>query len=235
MGSSSLFSRHSLVATFLGAAISISATFCSAATLFESGTLGPTGITWTELVNQSVPATNIKDVVFSGVRFELAKQVMTTEIGGHFASESGGTFFGAIVSLDNENDFPDSNDLSSADVQGTTLISFPTPSDEVFGTLNLLLEPGWYAAVFGSGLFGATANGGALRNGADIRDPVYVAFQPGAVGNWSNLTSLFDNHRFVVRGQIVPEPSSLFLSLVAFQIFVVRRFSCQSSIRNGTS
>ena len=38
---------------------------------FESGTLGPTGVTWSELQNQSVQGTNLHSAVFVGVRFEL--------------------------------------------------------------------------------------------------------------------------------------------------------------------
>jgi hypothetical protein len=118
--------------------------------LFESGTLGPTGIPRSEIAGGS----NVSPVVFVGARFHLDQPVITTQIGGHFVKNIGAneSFFGAIVALANENDFPDSGNLSTPDVVGTSLLSFPEPSDEVFGTLAKPLTPGWYALVFGSGM-----------------------------------------------------------------------------------
>jgi hypothetical protein len=183
----------------------------SADILFESGMLGPTGVSFNDL-GGVVPGTNIQGVVFAGVRFELAQPVMTTAVGGHFVAPNTGTFFGAIIALDDANDFPNSEDLSTSDVLGHTLLTFPTSSAEVYGNLELRLDPGWYGLVFGSGLFGATTDGGAVRNGTDIGDPSYIAFGPNL--KWFNLDifqDFFDNHRFVVTGNIVPEPSSLSL------------------------
>ena len=185
--------------------------------LFESGTLGPTGIPYADL-GGAVPGTNVNPFVFPGVRFELTQPVVTSQIGGHFVVEgTAGTFFGAIVRLDDENDFPNSTDLSTPDVLGATTLTFPNPSAEVFGDLNLELDSGWYALVFGGGLFGTSGSGGAVRNGVNIGEPSYIAFDPNV--NWANLDifgTFFDNHRFVVIGSIVPEPSTLhtFLTLL---------------------
>ena len=195
----------------------------SADTLFESGTLGPTGIPFSDLGN-AVPGTNIKDVTFNGVRFQITQAVSTTQIGGHFVAQSGGTFFGAIIELEDENDFPNSGDLTSPDVLGTTLLTFPVPSDEVFGDLTLLLDSGWYALVFGSGIFESTTNGGAVRNGTDIGNPPYINWQPGL--GWFNLEGSpvsFDNHRFVVKGYVIPEPNSLGLLMTSSLCFLLRR------------
>jgi hypothetical protein len=183
-----------------------------AVTIFESGTLGPTGVTWSELANQTVPGTNVNTVVFIGVRFELTEPILTSQVGGHFAERNAGTFFGAIVSLDNANDFPTSTNLSTPDVLGSATLTFPNPSAEVYGNLNLSLNPGWYALVFGSGLFSTTGLGGAVRNGADIGDQVYFSNNSGG---WGVLSSSFDNHRFVINGTIVPEPSTFCLAVLA--------------------
>jgi hypothetical protein len=194
-----------------------------AAILFESGTLGPTGIPWSELETGTIPGINITDSVFNGVRFELAEPVITTDIGGHFASPTSSTFFGALVQLSGQNDFPDSIDLSTPDVLGSTVLSFPGSSAEVLGGLSLSLDPGWYALVFGSGLFGATGSGGALGNNPDIGDPNYVGHQPGA--GWFSLTDLapnFVDYRFVVLGNVVPEPSTAILVLLASALSLIR-------------
>ena len=165
----------------------------NAATIFESGTLGPVGLS-----QGSVTASNINAAVFAGVRFQLTETVFTSEIGGHFVDRNNGTFFGAIIALDDVNDFPDSGDLSTPDVLGSVELTFPNPSSEVFADLELTLEPGWYALAFGSGLFGTTGDGAAPLNNPDIGDPVFIAYQPGA--GWGNLLNpLFRNFRFTVQ------------------------------------
>ena len=143
----------------------------NAATIFESGTLGPVGLS-----QGDADATNVHSRVFTGVRFELTAQVLTTQVGGHFQGSS--SFFGAIVELANENDFPDSGDFTTPDFLGAAMLEFPSVSDEVFGDLSLSFEPGWYALVFGSGLFGAQGSGAAIRNNPDIDDPAYIGFGP---------------------------------------------------------
>ena len=191
-----------------------------AAILFESGTLGPTGI---NLSYGEAPGTFVKDSVFVGVRFEIGQRAQTTHVGGHFAAVdgggfgNGGTFFGALIKLNGEDDFPDSDNLSTPDVLGATVLTFPIFSDEVFGELAVQLDSGWYALVFGSHLFGATGHGGAVRNGLDIGDPSYIGFGPNL--DWFNLDifqTFFDNHRFVVKGISVPEPSMGGLCLLLF-------------------
>jgi hypothetical protein len=196
----------------------------NAATIFESGTLGSTGVTWSDLQNQTVPGTNINSGVFTGVRFELAQPVITSQVGGHFVGGTVGTLFGAIVKLDNASDFPNSGDLSSADVLGAATLTFPIPSAEVFGNLNLSLNPGWYALVFGSGLFGTSGYGGAVRNGTDIGDPSYIGHQPSVWINLDTLPLSFDNHRFVINGVFVPEPSTFVTAVLLFVGLRLRRF-----------
>ena len=212
--------RKLMVAVALAAATSVA----SAETIFESGTLGQTGIPLSDVTDQTIPGTNVNASVFSGVRFQLGQPAVTTQVGGHFVAGGSGTFFGAIVELDNESDFPDSEDFSTPDFLGSTLLTFPVPSDEVFGNLALTLDPGWYALVFGSGLFGATASGVTVRNGIDIGDPTYIGLQPGSVFGWVNrLASV--NRRYVVKGQIVPEVSSFALAALASLLSLIRHRS----------
>jgi len=163
------------------------------------------------------------------VRLHLDQPVITSQIGGHFVKNTGAneSFFGAIVALADENDFPDSGNLSTPDVVGTTLLSFPEPSNEIFGAIAKPLSPGWYALVFGSGLFGATGRGVALNNGVDIGEPVYIGWQPGAPGSgWFSLTDLstiFVDFRFVVLGTIVPEPGFAALLILSVVLFSFNR------------
>jgi hypothetical protein len=187
--------------------------------LFESGTLGPMGIPFSGLGGGTAPGSSgVTPNVFSGVRFQLLQSATTTSVGGHFVDSptSGDTFFGAIVRLDDQTDFPDSGNLSTPDVLGTTLITFPNLSAEVFGDLELEMDPGWYALVFGSGLFGATGSGAAVLNNPDIESPSYIAFVPGSA--WIEVSTLpgpFQNYRLVVLGNTIPEPSRLTAMLAA--------------------
>jgi hypothetical protein len=197
--------------------------------LFESGTLGPTGIFIHEINGGTEPGgAVVSDFVFDGVRFELTQPAITLRIGGHFVADPrvDDSFFGAIVKLDDVMDFPDSGNLSTPDVLGATLLTFPNPSAEVFGDLQLNLDRGWYALVYGSGLFGATGSGGMLLNNADIGDPSYIAHQPGPGFGWGNLSPIFHNFRFVVEGIVVPEPMAL--AILPITLVVVLRIRCRT-------
>lgn len=208
------------------------APFAGAGVIFESGTLGETGVIWADLLDETVRGSNVSNAVFPGVRFFLDQPVLTTQIGGHFLSSSGGTFFGAIIELDDANDFPNSDDLSSIDVLGHAELTFPVSSDEVFGDLGLSLDSGWYALVFGSGLFGTLGDGAAPLNNPDIGSPSYIAYVSSRWKNSAPTDGLeFKDYRFVVKGIIVPEPSGI--GLFAFAILFFLRLDCRRGLRKS--
>jgi hypothetical protein len=200
----------------------LTASEASADVLFESGTLGLTGITWEQVTSDETLGVNVSPAVFGGARFQLTHPVRTTEVGGHFVGrpDADASFFGAIVRLDGQSDFPNSEDLSTSDVRGAAILTFPDVSAEVFSELNLLLEPGWYALMFGSGLFNATGAGASLRNNTDIASPDYIGFQSGF--GWGERATQ-DGKRFLVRGKIVPEPSAMIHAILAAVFMLGRR------------
>jgi hypothetical protein len=104
------------------------------------------------------------------------------------------------------------------------VLNFPVLSEEIFGNLNLTLAPSWYALIFGSGLFGTTGNGGAVRNGIDLGDPSYIVALPAGTG-WHDLSFSLPNHRFVIHGVVVPEPSTILLTAIVFSILLSGRTS----------
>lgn len=200
----------------------------SPAIIYESGTLGPIGITNEQLLNQSIPGSNVDPTNYVGARFEVHENWTVTAIGGHFARGfADSPFFGVIVRLSDEIDFPDSDDLSTPDVLVVTHLSFPDPSAEVFGEISTTLVPGWYAVIFGTGLFQTNDWGTAVRNGQDIGTPSYIIWQPSR--RWFNVADMgfggLPNHRFVVVGNPVPEPSCPLSVIVAsFSMFGMARW-----------
>ncbi|TWT72741.1 hypothetical protein Pla123a_40400 [Posidoniimonas polymericola] len=202
--------------------------------LYETSILGPTGITAQQFLNQEVPGTSISSDVFQAARFYLPQASRVAAIGGHViglgangpANGPRVTIFGAIVALDDETDFPDSFDLSTPDVKGVTLIDLPENSDVAFGSLDVPLQQGWYAMVFGTGLFGSDKSlgiGGAARNNLDHAHANYI-FRSGNVPGtgWSNQYTTFRNHYFAVQGDIIPEPGACALLSCLLAVLVIR-------------
>ena len=218
------FTNRKLAFVFLLSWAWATASDSTAATIFESGTLGPIGLTFADFDAGGAPdGSSVTPIAFSGVRFELTEPVLTTRIGGHFVIQPNAhdSFFGAIVRLDDISDFPDSGDFSTPDFLGNAFLTFPNTSEEVFGELSLRLNPGWYALVFGSGLFGTTGNGGAVLNNPDMGSPSYLAKVPGS--EWIEVSSLpgpFENYRLVVEGVVVPEPNTLALNMLGITFFI---------------
>ncbi len=171
--------------------------------LFESATLDNVGSRLGD-----VNSATVSEFVYTGVRFELDRPVITSAIGGHFVGS--GNFFGALVELDDANDTPDSIDLTTPDVLGVVTAEFPDPSAEIGVDLSLHLDPGWYAIVFGSGLFGTAGVGGIPISNAAAAIPSYLSGQQGA---WFAIPAAGRHRRIDLQGTVVPEPTVLYLVL----------------------
>lgn len=129
-----------------------------------SSTIGPTA-------NASGNTISASSAV--GYRFQVGDNATTGRIGGFFSQFAAGGLYGAIVRLSGPADFPDTLDLSSADVLGGVVLNAPiytgapgTGPSIVSANLNVNLTPGEYALVFGSGAFGATGVGSLAYPGA---------------------------------------------------------------------
>jgi hypothetical protein len=135
----------------------------TAITPFASATLGATG--------SPVGAFPMSSIQFLAVRFVLAAPGVTSNIGIHTVGS--GTFFGAVVQLSTLADFPDSLDLSTPDVLGSVVMTFPALSAEVQAPLVLNLSAGTYALIFGSSILGASGTGAAAGFDPNIGTPSY--------------------------------------------------------------
>jgi len=193
--------------------------------LFESGTLGETGVPSEDVFNQVVPGANLNQFSFNGMRFELDQPTRVSRVGGHFvgAVSGGNSLFGAIIRVEDEDDFPDSTDLSTSDIVGSTVFSLPDSSALTYGEINLVLEPGWYALVFGSGLFDASGRGAALLNNEIGESSNLLGFLSG-FGWGSRQSGMY----FVVEGSAVPEPSSITAASVLLVLGISRIRRCRT-------
>ena len=99
----------------------------------------------------------MNNFLFPFHRFEVTSSVQLVSVGGFFENLTGADrkIFGAVVGLSGPNDVPDSLDLTTSDLIGTTLINVLLGSGDFSGSLSLGLTPGWYALGFGTGKFGA--------------------------------------------------------------------------------
>jgi len=117
-----------------------------------------------------------------GFRFEVGAPVDLRSIGLEMFVQdryAGGSIFAAVVRLTGPADVPDRLDLTGPDVVARTVItakpmtkctqflSAPTQMAPIVGTL----AAGWYAAVFGTGAFGASLGAGIGPEGTVPNSP----------------------------------------------------------------
>lgn len=163
-------------------------------TLWESATVN------TDFPNTNKSGKSINNRYFVGARFYVASQTSVESIGGWFAPEwdvagPKGGIFGAIISLDSQNDFPDSLDLSTPDVLAHTIVDLdwgPSTlvSRDYTASLPITLDSGWYAIQFGSGLFGATGFSAAPSVNTDVGAPDYLTHRDHFVETYSTTDVL---------------------------------------------
>jgi hypothetical protein len=131
--------------------------------LLESATLGATGLNW---------GTSITEAQFVGWRFEIDAPLRVEAIGGHLLglpAVGNGQIFGALIRLASIDVFPAGDPFTPQETVATVVFQPAFPSSELLVPLSVALEPGAYALVFGSNLFGATGNG-AIPNPSDQAD-----------------------------------------------------------------
>jgi hypothetical protein len=123
--------------------------------------------------NELNPGLVLSSMFWPGFRFEVpaGASVTTTAIGLNVQSSSAGTVFAALVRLTSMSDAPDAADLTGSDVLATTTVALPGGASSVTATapIGVTLTPGWYAAVFGTGAFGATIASASVHSNAGDR------------------------------------------------------------------
>lgn len=128
---------------------------------------------------------------FLGWRFQLDSTLKITDVGGYLVSNNSSPtnsdqIFVAIVSLISPTALPQGSPFLPGEVIAkTTFIppSFLSPIlGDVTAPLSVTLNPGSYALIFGSGLFGATGSADALFNFGNFPDSSYLAWGRAPIG-----------------------------------------------------
>ncbi|MEM9384942.1 MAG: hypothetical protein AAGA68_07755 [Pseudomonadota bacterium] len=173
----------------------------SAATLYESATLGETGSNTGFVLDSDQ---------FLGSRFSLSRTSQITAVGGHIDRRSGATLWGAIVEMSDVLPTFEPAQIE-ANVVASVVFTAPDPSDDLLTPLSLVLGPGDYALIFGGGaFFGADGDGVMPSSNTDTADGVGSYFFSIVADNtWFN--GGLSNARFVVEGFVVPVPAALWL------------------------
>jgi len=169
-------------------------TTASVGLIYESATLGPTGQGGGTLLDSSQ---------FLGSRFSVTETVEVTAIGGHMQLGSfppGGSLFGAIVDMSGL--LPAGSPFTGGEVVASTVFTAPSLSSDVSVPLSVILPPGDYAIIFGSGQLGAFGFGSMPSN--DIDTPAGSGsyfFWNGGISIWQDSGII--NTRFTVEGNVL--------------------------------
>jgi hypothetical protein len=168
-----------------------------AATIYQSATY----------TGNDTGAYTVQAGAYFGAAFSLSQQTQITGIGGEFGGFPDGTIFGAIVSLASLSSFPTASPDNLASIAlGNTVFSVPQATAvDVTAPLSLLLGPGTYAVIFGSGQFGANGSAGL----GDLNSPVGSSHLFSSVfdPSWSSLND--PGVRVFVEGIETPLPAAL--------------------------
>ncbi len=174
-------------------------------------------------------AISVNDRQLIGTRFEVASPMTLLSVGGNFLA--GSHVFAALVRLGGPEDFPDSRDLSTSDVRGVTQIraggQLPDlPFVDATAPLGAELDPGWYAIVFGGGLFGVPAGvtAGFSWGHAVVGDPSFITSSAGIGPRGPWTTTPPNGIRVFADADLapIPEPSTCLL-VTAGTLWVLRR------------
>lgn len=219
---------------------------CQAAMILETASPGPTPF--------SSGATAIGSP-WMAARFVVSEPTQITSVGGHLRGTSTNgdtnTLFAAILELDNSTAFPYDGlitdrlaGIKDEDVVAHTIFNLPTyASQHISLPLSVIVSPGDYALVFGSGLFGATGSGAMPANNPANLDQLSLMgwwesiYRPSTgerLWRWNNQNFVYQGNarRFIVEGFAVPEPSTLAtisMALLAAMAFARSRHSTKHS------
>ena len=182
---------------------------------------------------------------FEGVAFHLDRGALVTAVGGELSRYVGGVtpgegaLFAVIVRLSGPSALPSGNPFNAGTTVAATTFDFVSPLDSYIGMypvpvdlripLSVGLEPGDYGLVFGAGRFGSpfTAQGTIALTAVPIAgvSPFYFGWNSndGVTGYWHSVGGAPMAMRFVVEGEVVPEPACIVLAAIGLAVMAAGR------------
>jgi hypothetical protein len=158
--------------------------------------------------------------------FTLTQTSKVTGVGGVFTTfGDGGSIFASIIAAPAQQSLVNTSTLAGLSL-AHTVFNAPTDGSDVTTPLSVILGPGTYELVFGSGLFGATGASG-LASGMLGQATLAQSIDGGL--SWDQLN---DSVRVTVTGNVVPLPATLpllFSGLMAGAGFLRRRRGATTS------
>lgn len=194
-------SLHATTARRACPALAIAAALCSAAhaaVVFETRAPGDAG-----------GGQAIGTVFFSGHTFRLLERTHVTSLGAFISSfSSGSSVFASLYSLGTPHSIPDV--VTDAALLDATLLDPPGGgASTVTGPVDLILEPGWYSFLVGTGRHAATAPNFAvaLQNTGTAQSPDAFSL-PYSVNSATNERTFADiTSRLFLEGETIdPQP-----------------------------
>lgn len=148
----------------------------------------------------------VSDTHFHGQTFRIDRPVRVTAIGSQFRAFNDTSVYGAVYALGTPVTRPPVVD--EATVLATTLLSIPGGNvvGEVYGEIDITLEPGWYSIGFGSGRYGATASGANVTIVPTGNPMASQSYGPYSVHLDTGVSVLqATSPRFIVRGVVTDD------------------------------
>lgn len=199
----------SLISTILCASMMV----CAQSIIYESATLGPVGL--------GAGSGLALSYHLLGSRFHLDTPVQVDAVGGDIWGS--GSLFAAIVSVNGPSALPSGSPFDSTTI-ATTTFSPPSVAADITIPLSTFLAPGEYALIFGSQHFGATGSGVMPFSNYDLPGSIPYIDWDYTVQQWANMTGTHvDGLRFVVYGDVVPEPNVGALLAMGIAALLTRR------------
>jgi hypothetical protein len=184
---------------------------CFAAVIYESATLGPTGINGGAAIGYKT--TNEWQM---GCRFSIKETTQVTAVGGHIGNMSldeghfdpDAEIYAAIVAMDSPSSYP-SFLPSEIETYALATVTFKpgaslASSEDLRIPLSILLEPGNYGLIFGAGLLGTDGEAAMPLNNPVLPGASFFGGLSDDV--WRPVVAESEGMRFVVEGYVIDPP-----------------------------
>ena len=199
---------------------------------------------WESAVHSISPQQDMVPVIapiqFIGTCLYLEESIHVQSIGASvYGTSDDTTLFMALISMESSSSLPTGNPLTEEEVLAHTTLNIGTELNDYWATMDISLAPGYYGLVIGSGLYGTTGVGAMPNNNYDHLFSEYFSwtsvspynpYDPIPLADDGTWYAGGDGYRFLMQGDVIPEPSTFLLLLTGFPLLVTRKKNAQQSV-----